>query len=180
MVNGTTVPAPPPTICVQGATASTPYREVLWHLNASKLTLTNQHFVGFQDIQTGDGKTVTVMVVHADMVDLTDMVTYNQDGNHKIDADGGKGKNVHLDNVTLHVLQQKGTIDLPLLGLPLGQVTLGPPGEAGTDPLSVLTMTLLEANLPLPPITFSNVSVDQYLLTSDTLSIPGFNIRPES
>jgi hypothetical protein len=173
------MPAPPPTVCVQGASGDQSYREIKWHLDASKLTLTNQTFKGFQDIHTGDGKTVTVMVIHADMVDLTDLVTYNEDGTKKIDSDGGKGKNVHLDNVTLHVLQQKGVIE-PLFGIPLGEVTLGPPGEAGTDPLSVLVMGLLQLNLPLPPISFANVHVDQYLLTSDTLSIPGFNVRPES
>ncbi|NUP48123.1 MAG: hypothetical protein HOW97_12535 [Catenulispora sp.] len=179
-MGGQTVPPPSPTVCVQDASGSQPYREIEWHLTASKLTLTNQSFLGFQDIHTGDGKTVTVMAIHADAIDLTDMVTYNLDGNKKIDSDGGKGKNVHLTNVTLHVLKQTGTIDLPILPIPLGQVTLGPPGEAGTDPLSVLVMGLLEANLPLPPITFTGVEVDQYLLTSDTLAIPGFNVAPAS
>lgn len=163
---------------MQAATADQAMREVEWHLDASSLTLTNQHFDGFKDIQTGDGKTVTVMVVHADMVDLTDMVTYNMDGNKRVYSNGGKGRNVHLDNVTLHVLQQKGTLVAPL---PLGPVTLGPPGESGTDLASIAVMTLLQANLPLmPPSVFTNVHVDQYLLTSDTLSVPGFNIKAES
>ncbi|MBW8803707.1 MAG: hypothetical protein JF587_07580 [Catenulisporales bacterium] len=180
-VNGRPVPSPASTVCVQGA-ADQPFPEVIWHLDASKLTLTNQHFLGFQEVTTGDGEEVTVMAVHADMVDLTDMVTYAtnanpQAGGKVVFSNGGKGENVHLTNVTLHVLQQKGTLVSPL---PLGPVTLGPPGYAGTDPASVLVMTLLEANLPLmPPSIFTDVHVDQYLMTSDTLSIPGFNVHPQ-
>jgi hypothetical protein len=167
------IPAAPTSVCVAAA-APTALREVEWHLNASSLTLTNQHFVAFQDVNTGDGKTVQVMVVHADAIDLTDMVTYNMDGNTRVYSDGGKGKNVHLTNVTLHVLQQKGTLVAPL---PLGPVTLGPPGEAGTDLGSIIAMAALQANLPLPfPTIMTNVSVDQYTMTSDTLAIPGFNI----
>jgi hypothetical protein len=101
-------------VCVQGA-ADQPFPEVIWHLDASKLTLTNQHFLGFQEVTTGDGEEVTVMAVHADMVDLTDMVTYAtnanpQAGGKVVFSNGGKGENVHLTNVTLHVLQQKGTL----------------------------------------------------------------------
>ncbi|MFL6114756.1 MAG: hypothetical protein ACJ786_25900 [Catenulispora sp.] len=180
-INGTPLPSPASTVCVQGATDQ-PFPEILWHLNASKLTLTNQKFLGFQEVATGDGHTVTVMAVHADMVDLTDMVTYATNANalaggKVVFANGGKGKNVHLTNVTLHVLQQKGTLVSPV---PLGPVTLGPPGYAGTDPASVLVMLLLEANLPLmPPSVFTDVHVDQFLMRSDTLSIPGFNIEPQ-
>jgi hypothetical protein len=166
----------PATVCVAAA-APTALREVEWHLSASSLTLTNQTFQGFQDVQTGDGKTVQVMVIHADQVSLTDMVTYNEDGAKRVYSDGGKGKTVTLTNVTLHVLQKKGTIDLPLLNIPLSPVTLGPPGEAGTDIFSQAVMTLLQLNLPLPPITFTNVDVDQYTMVSDTLNIPGFNVR---
>jgi hypothetical protein len=165
----------PATSCVAAA-APGALREVEWHLDASSLTLTNQKFEGFQDVNTGDGKTVQVMVIHADRVDVTDMVTYNEDGNTKVYSDGGKGKNVSLTNVTLHVLQQKGVMDVPILGIPLGQVTLGPPGEAGTDVTSQLVMGLLQLNLPLPPVTFTDVHVDQYTLTSDTLNIPHFNV----
>jgi hypothetical protein len=165
----------PTTACVAAA-APTALREVKWHLDATSLTLTNQHFLGFQDVNTGDGRVVQVMAIHADRVDLTDMVTYNEDGRTRVYSDGGKGKNVSLTNVTLHVLQQKGVMDLPILGIPLGQVTLGPPGEAGTDPTSQLVMGLLELNLPLPPVTFTDVHVDQYTLISDTLDIPHFNI----
>jgi len=160
---------------VQAATDQ-PFREIEWHLDASSLTLTNQHFVGFQDINTGDGKTVQVMVIHADKIDLTDMVTYNLDGNSRVYSNGGKGKNVALTNVTLHVLQQKGSLVWP----PLGPVTLGPPGEAGTDLASTIAMAALEANISLGPTVMSDVHVDQYLLTSDTLSIPGFNIHQAS
>lgn len=166
---------PPSTVCVAAATDQ-PFREVEWHLDASSLTLTNQHFVGFQEIHTGDGRTVTVMAVHADRVDLTDMVTYNEDGTKRVYADGGKGKNVSLTNVTLHVLQQKGNLVAPV---PLGPVTLGPDGEHGNDLGSLAAMALLQANLPLPlpPTVFTDVHVDQYTMTSDTLNIPGFNIR---
>ncbi|MBS2532502.1 hypothetical protein KGQ20_06930 [Catenulispora sp. NF23] len=163
----------PTTVCVQSAAAQ-PFREVEWHLSASSLTLTNQKFLGFQKIQTGDGQTVTVMAIHADSIDLTDMVTYNEDGNVPILSDGGRGQNVHLTNVTLHVLKQVGTMTAPL---PLGPVTLGPPGEAGTDLISQAVMALLQLNLPLPPSTFTHVDVDQYMLTSDTLDIPGFNVE---
>ena len=144
-----------------------------WHLDASSLTLNNQHFEGFQDVRTGDGKTVTVMVVHADSIQLTDMVTYNEDGGRRIYSDGGKGKTVSLTNVTLHVLQQKGTLVLPL---PLGPVTLGPPGEAGTDLASTLAMLALESNISLGPTVMTDVHVDQYTMTSDTLNIPGFDV----
>lgn len=166
---------PPPSndVCVAAADPSA-LREVEWHLDASSLTLTNQTFQGFQDIKTGDGKTVTVMVIHADSVQLTDMVTYNEDGKTKIYSDGGKGKTVTLTNVTLHVLKQVGDMQSPL---PVGQVTLGPPDEAGTDFWSQTIMTLLKLNLPLPlPTIFTNVHVDQYTLTSDTLNVPGFNV----
>ncbi|ACU70205.1 hypothetical protein Caci_1280 [Catenulispora acidiphila DSM 44928] len=175
-VGGKAIAVPPPSseVCVAAAAPSA-LREIEWHLDASSLTLTNQKFLGFQDIKTGDGKTVTVMAIHADRVDLTDMVTYNEDGHTKIYSDGGKGKNVSLTNVTLHVLKQHGVIE-PLLGIPLGEVTLGPPGEAGTDLLSQTIMALLQLNLPLPPTTFTGVSVDQYTLTSDTLNVPGFNV----
>jgi hypothetical protein len=162
-------------VCVAAA-APTALREVEWHLDASSLTLTNQKFLSFQDITTGDGKTVTVMAVHADAIDLTDMVTYNLDGNKRVYSNGGKGKTVHLTNVTLHVLQQKGNLVAPL---PLGPVTLGPPGEAGTDLGSTLAMAALQANLPLPfPTVMTDVHVDQYTMTSDTLAIPGFNVAP--
>ena len=154
------------------AADSTALREVEWHLDASSLTLYGQKFLGFQNIQTGDGKTVTVMAIHADAIDLTDMITYNKDGNLPVLSNGGKGAVVHLTNVTLHVLQQKGSLVLPL---PIGPVTLGPPGEAGTDLASQLVMALLPLDLPFPE-TFTNVHVDQYLLTSDTLDIPGFNV----
>ncbi|WP_194914023.1 hypothetical protein [Catenulispora rubra] len=147
-------------------------REAEWHLDASSLTLYGQKFLGFQNIQTGDGQTVTVMAIHADAIDLVDMVTYNKDGNLPVFSNGGKGADVHLTNVTLHVLQQKGTLVAPL---PLGPVTLGPPGEAGTDLASQLVMALLPLDLPFPEV-FTNVHVDQYLLTSDTLDIPGFNV----
>ncbi|WP_194895125.1 hypothetical protein [Catenulispora pinisilvae] len=163
----------PTTVCMMSPAAQ-PFREVEWHLAASSLTLTNQKFEGFEPIQTGDGRTVTVMVIHADSIDLTDMVTYNEDGNLRVYSDGGKGQNVHLTNVTLHVLKQVGTMTAPL---PLGPVTLGPPGEAGTDLISQAVMALLQLNLPLPPSTFTNVDVDQYMLTSDTLDIPGFNVN---
>ena len=160
-------------MCVAAAD-QTALREVEWHLHASSLTLNNQQFKGFQQIQTGDGKTVTVMVIHADSIELTDMVTYNEDGSHKVYSDGGKGKTVTLTNVTLHVLQQKGTMISPI---PFGPVTLGPQGEAGTDLASQTVMLLLQANLPIPiPTIFTNVDVDQYTLTSDTLNVPGFNI----
>lgn len=179
VIDGTTVPPPPSTVCVQAA-GDQAYREAAWHLDASSLTLTNQTFEGFHDIVTGDDEKVTVMVIHADAVDLTDMVTYNLAGQPpRVYSNGGRGKNVHLTNVTLHVLRQKGIIE-PLFGIPLGEVTLGPPGEAGTDPLSQLIMTLLQLNLPLPPTTFKDVHVDQYLLTSDTLAVPGFNIKAQS
>jgi len=167
------VPTAPTAACVTPA-APTALREVEWHLDASSLTLNNQKFLGFQDIQTGDGRTVTVMAIHADSVQLTDMVTYNEDGNPRVYSNGGKGKTVTLTNVTLHVLQQKGDMVSPL---PLGAVTLGPPGEAGTDVTSQLVMGLLQLNLPLPiPSIFTNVHVDQYTLTSDTLDVPGFNV----
>jgi len=183
-INGTPVPSPAGTVCVKGA-ADQQYREVLWHLNASKLVLTNQHFLGFQDVITGDNEKVTVMAVHADEVDLTDMVTYATNssplaGDKVVFSNGGKGENVHLTNVTLHVLKETGVVYDPFLGIPLGQVTLGPPGMAGTDPVSILTMTLLEANLPLPPTKFTDVHVDQYTMSSDTLSIPGFYVEPQS
>lgn len=158
-------------MCVNAADSGA-LREVEWHLNASSLTLYGQKFLGFQNIQTGDGQTVTVMAIHADSIDLTDMVTYNMDGNLPVLSNGGKSAVVHLTNVTLHVLQQKGSLVSPL---PIGPVTLGPPGEAGTDLASQLVMALLPLDLPFPE-TFTNVSVDQYLLTSDTLDIPGFNV----
>ena len=144
-----------------------------WHLDASSLILNGQKFEGFQQIQTGDGKTVTVMVIHADSIQLTDMVTYNEDGKTKIYSDGGKGKTVTLTNVTLHVLQQKGTLVAPL---PLGPVTLGPPGEAGTDLASIIAMGALELNISLGPTIMTDVHVDQYTMTSDTLDIPKFNV----
>lgn len=155
------------------AADSTALREVEWHLDASMLTLNGQHFLGFQNIQTGDGKTVTVMAIHADSIDLTDMVTYNLDGNRKVYSDGGKGKTVHLTNVTLHVLKQQGTLVAPL---PLGPVTLGPPGEAGTDLASVIAMGALELNISLGPTVMTGVHVDQYTMSSDTLNVPGFNV----
>jgi len=135
--------------------------------------LIHQRFDGFHDIQTGDGKTVTVMFVHADQIQLTDMVTYNEDGKTRIYSDGGKGKTVTLTNVELHVLQQKGSVVAPL---PLGPVTLGPPGEAGTDLGSTLAMLALESNIDLGPTIMSDVHVDQYTMTSDTLNIPHFNV----
>jgi hypothetical protein len=158
-------------VCAAAAD-STALREVEWHLDASSLTLNGQKFLGFVPIQTGDGKTVTVMAIHADSIQLTDMVTYNLDGNRKVYSDGGKGRTVNLTNVTLHVLQQKGSLVAPL---PIGPVTLGPPGEAGTDIPSQLLMALLPLDLPFPEV-FTNVSVDQYTLTSDTLNVPGFNV----
>ena len=175
-MNGQSVTLPttaPSTVCVTPA-ADQPFREVEWHLDASSLTLYHQKFLGFQQIHTGDGRTVTVMAVHADSIDLTDMVTYNEDGNPRVYSNGGKGKNVHLTNVTLHVLQQKGTLVAPL---PLGPVTLGPPGESGNDLGSILAMGALELNISLGPTVMTDVHVDQYLMTSDTLSIPGFNVR---
>jgi hypothetical protein len=176
-IGGQTITVPPPstTVCVAAAD-STALREVEWHLDASSLTLYGQKFLGFQQIQTGDGRTVTVMAIHADSIDLVDMVTYNEDGKPRVYSDGGKGKTVHLTNVTLHVLQQKGSLVAPL---PIGPVTLGPPGEAGTDLASQLLMALLPLNLPFPEV-FTNVSVDQYLLTSDTLDVPGFNVKSAS
>jgi hypothetical protein len=163
-------------VCVTAA-APTALREVEWHLDASTLTLDNQKFLGFQQVTTGDGKTVTVMAVHADWIDLTDMVTYNEDGSRRVYSDGGKGKTVHLTNVTLHVLQQKGSLLWP----PLGPVTLGPPGEAGTDLISQAAMAALEAGISLGPTTvMSDVHVDQYTMTSDTLAIPGFNVSAPS
>ena len=153
--------------------APTSLREVEWHLDASSLVLNNQKFEGFQQIQTGDGRTVTVMVVHADSIQLTDMVTYNEDGKTKVYNDGGKGKTVTLTNVTLHVLQQKGTLVAPI---PLGPVTLGPPGEAGTDLASTIAMAALQLNISLGPTIMTDVHVDQYTMTSDTLNIPHFNV----
>ncbi|MEY9862493.1 hypothetical protein ABH935_008141 [Catenulispora sp. GAS73] len=165
------------TVCAAAAD-QTAMREVEWHLHASSLTLNNQKFEGFRQINTGDGKTVTVMVIHADSIELTDMVTYNEDGTHKVYSNGGAGKTVTLTNVTLHVLKQMGTMVAPI---PFGPVTLGPQGEAGTDLASQTVMLLLQANLPLPfPTIFTNVDVDQYTLTSDTLNIPGFNISQAS
>ena len=172
VVNGTTLPAAPATVCVAAADPGA-LREVEWHLDASSLTLIHQRFDGFHDIQTGDGKTVTVMFVHADQIQLTDMVTYNEDGRTRIYSDGGKGKTVTLTNVELHVLQQKGSVVAPL---PLGPVTLGPPGEAGTDLGSTLAMLALESNIDLGPTIMTDVHVDQYTMTSDTLNIPHFNI----
>jgi len=172
VVNGTTLPAAPATVCVAAADPGA-LREVEWHLDASSLTLIHQRFDGFHDIQTGDGKTVTVMFVHADQIQLTDMVTYNEDGKTRIYSDGGKGKTVTLTNVELHVLQQKGSVVAPL---PLGPVTLGPPGEAGTDLGSTLAMLALESNIDLGPTIMSDVHVDQYTMTSDTLNIPHFNV----
>lgn len=172
VVNGTTLPAAPATVCVAAADP-TALREVEWHLDASSLTLNHQRFDGFHDIQTGDGKTVTVMFVHAESIQLTDMVTYNEDGKTRIYSDGGKGKTVTLTNVELHVLQQKGTVIAPL---PLGPVTLGPPGEAGTDFGSTLAMLALESNIDLGPTIMTDVHVDQYTMTSDTLNIPHFNV----
>jgi hypothetical protein len=159
-------------VCVTAADSGA-LREVEWHLDASSLTLNHQRFDGFHDIQTGDGKTVTVMFVHAESIQLTDMVTYNEDGRTKIYSDGGRGKTVTLTNVELHVLQQKGTVVAPL---PLGPVTLGPPGEAGTDLGSTLAMLALESNIDLGPTIMTDVHVDQYTMTSDTLNIPHFNI----
>lgn len=164
---------PPPTAVCPASSDSAAYREVEWHLDASSLTLYGQKFLGFLPIHTGDGRTVTVMAIHADSIDLTDMVTYNEDGTRRVYSNGGKGKTVHLTNVTLHVLQQKGSLVAPL---PIGPVTLGPPGEAGTDLASQLLMALLPLDLPFPEV-FTNVSVDQYLLTSDTLDVPGFDVK---
>jgi hypothetical protein len=173
VVNGTTLPAAPATVCVAAADPGA-LREVEWHLDASSLTLVHQHFDGFHDIQTGDGKTVTVMFVHAASIQLTDMVTYNEDGGKRVYSNGGKGKTVTLTNVELHVLQQKGTVIAPL---PLGPVTLGPPGEAGGG-LSQVAMLALESNIDLGPTIMTDVHVDQYTMTSDTLNIPGFNVAP--
>lgn len=114
------------------------------------------------------------MAVHAASIELTDMVTYNEDGGRRVYSNGGKGKTVTLTNVELHVLQQKGTLLAPA---PLGPVTLGPPGEAGTDPMSFLAMLALQSNIDLGPTVMSDVHVDQYTMTSDTLNIPGFNVN---
>jgi hypothetical protein len=169
-----TIPPAPTTVCVAPA-APTALREIEWHLDASSLTLNNQKFEGFQDVNTGDGKTVQVMVVHADSIQLTDMVTYNEDGGRRVYSNGGKGKTVNLTNVTLHVLQQSGNLLLPL---PLGPVTLGPPGESGSNLGSLIAMAALQGGISIPgvPTYMTDVHVDQYTMTSDTLNIPGFNI----
>ena len=153
-----------------------------WHLEADSLSLTDLYFNGVVTVVDGNGAQHQVLDFTAGGVDVVSMVTYAPNpnplaGGKYIYNNGAKGKTVHLSNVHLHVLKQVGTISLG--GLPILPVTLAPgtPADAG----SALAMAIMYAahalNAPVPPMTFTKVHVDQYTLTSNTLSVPGFNVN---
>jgi hypothetical protein len=143
-------------------------REALWHLDATSLTLYNMTYNGVITINTAGGP-VNVLDFHADSADVVSMVTYsaNPVSGKNVYANGGKGKTVHLTNVNLHVLNQTGNLG-GLIPLTLA------PGNLVTSLLGVAQ------GVPVPiPMYFTNVHVDQYLLTADTLSIPGFSVTEQ-
>jgi hypothetical protein len=43
--------------------------------------------------------------------------------------------------------------------------------------MSFLAMLALQSNIDLGPTVMTDVHVDQYMMTSDTLNIPGFNVN---
>ena len=118
---------------------------------------------GVVTVPTANGP-VNVLDFTADSVDVVSMVTYSANPvSGKNDyGNGGQGQTVHLTQVHLHVLQQTGNIGgiLP--------VTLAP-GNLITTLLGITE----GVKVPIP-VFFSNVHVDQYLLTAKTLAIPGF------
>jgi hypothetical protein len=140
-------------------------KEALWHLDADVLTLNGMTYNGVDTIDTAGGP-VNVLDFTADSVTLVSMVTDAENPSAKgklLYADGGKGQLVTLTNVHLHVLKQTGNA-LGFLNLTLA------PGS----PAMALIGLLQGAKLPIP-VTFTDVHVDQYLLTSDTLAVPGFH-----
>ena len=147
-------------------------REVLCHLDASSITLYWSTYKGVITVNTANGP-VNVLDFHADAVDVVSMVTYADNAsplaNGKVVySNGGQGKTVHLTNVELHVLQQTGNLG------GLIPITLAP-GNAITNLLGITQ------GVPVPiPEVFTNVHVDQYTLTADTLNIPGFNVHPQT
>ena len=157
-------PTTPSTVCVKPMAASA-VREALWHLDATSLTLYTLTYNGVITINTAQGP-VNVLDFHADSADVVSMITYstNPANGKNVFSNGGRGETVHLTNVHLHVLQQTGNLG------GLIPVTLAP-GNLITDLLGIAQ------GVPVPiPLLFTDVHVDQYLLTADTLSIPGFNV----
>jgi hypothetical protein len=142
-------------------------REALWHLDSTKMTLYWLTYNGVTTINTAGGP-VNVLDFTAASADVDSMITYsaNPVTGKRDYADGGQGKTVHLTNVHLHVLNQTGNL---LGALP---VTLAP----GSADMALLGLT---QGVPLPIAWFTNAHVDQYLMTSDTLSIPDFSVSLE-
>jgi hypothetical protein len=151
-------------VCVTPMAAGKTGLETLWHLDATSLTLYMLVYKGVITINTPAGP-VNVLDFHADSADVVSMVTYsaNPKTGKNDYANGGQGKTVHLTNVEFHVLQQTGNLG------GLIPVTLAP-GNLITNLLGITQ------GIPIPiPEYFSGVHVDQYLMTADTLSIPGFH-----
>ena len=154
----------PTSVCVTPMAAKAT-RESLWHLDADVLTLKGMTYNGVDTIDTAGGP-VNVLDFTADTVELVSMVTYADNPaapGKRMYANGGKGRTVTLTHVHLHVLKQTGNA-FGLLGL-----TLAP----GSPDMTLIGLT---EGLKLPiPVVFTGVHVDQYLLTSDTLDVPGFH-----
>jgi hypothetical protein len=142
--------------------------EAQWHLDSTKLTLYFLTYNGVTTINTANGP-VNVLDFTAQSADVDSMVTYaaNPSSGKNDYSNGGSGKTVHLTNVHLHVLKQTGN----LLGLI--PVTLAP----GSADMALIGLT---QGIPLPIAWFTDTHVDQYTLTADTLSIPGFNVHQDS
>jgi hypothetical protein len=112
---------------------------------------------GIGTVQTANGP-VKVLEFTADKITILSMVTYGLTSGGKMFSDGGKGQTVIAEgNVTLRVQELKGN----LLGLlPQDYTPSSPP------PLPI--------GLKVPiPLTFTDVTVTQQLLQTDTLIIPG-------
>jgi hypothetical protein len=153
-------------VCVTPLAAGAP-AEALWHLDSTKLTLYFLTYNGVTTINTHNGP-VNVLDFTAASADVDSMVTdsVNPVGGKNDYANGGQGQTVHLTNVHLHVLKQTGN----LLGLI--PVTLAP----GSPDMAVIGLT---EGIPLPIAWFTDTHVDQYTLTADTLSVPGFDIHQD-
>ena len=135
--------------------------QIPWHLSTPSMTMTGLTYNGVTTINTDTGPE-QVLDFTASKITLLSMVTYSQQGGGKLQyVDGGQNQTVTLTNAHLWTT----TFTADVLGL-LHQ-TFTPKNPGLLVPLQGLTIPF--------GLLFTNVEADNAYLSTQSITIPGFN-----
>jgi hypothetical protein len=155
----------PPVRVVHGDSSSATVLSAPWTLTAPTLVLKGLLYNGVVETPTASGMQ-KALSFNVDEIDITSMVTYGNTPAGLMYGNGGVGQVVVVRNVNLLITEEKASNLCALSIICLGAVDYTPSNPPLIPPPGIRLPDWI-------PVTLSNVTVHQYMMTSDYLYVPG-------